>query len=255
MRYYRGALVSEDRSHGEENLYHKIILRQLDAERCIWEAFLRNHTPPHQSPPFLIIRDEMKIAQAYSVADQNHIIYTARLAIGLPPDEFKAVLAHELGHIILKDTFMPRAMVFLKKAGYFFLFCPTLVSSVFIPIILARFIFGKTAISFPDFFYLMLACGVATLFFLHLLSLVAALAASRRAEYDADKFAASIIDPAVLARSLVKIWKINGFVSLPRSASFFHEHPHQPYRLRYLRRWRDEKNERKRKKSKDRAEQ
>lgn len=242
--------VNTQSADDEESTKNQLLFEHLRAEQTDLRRFLGKHIPPGRDSPRLVVLEEMnRTAGAFALVEENTIFYSARLAAGVSYDELKAILAHELGHILLKDEFLPWARIFLNKAAAFFLFYAVMVAWVTFVVILSRVIFGETVIPFSGIFYFLLACGMLSLFFLHLLSLVAALAASRRAEYDADKFTASVMDPAVLARALVKMGKINGFVSLPRSASFFQEHPHLPYRLRYLRRWRDEKRRSEREKN------
>lgn len=230
--------MSEDKSQGEENPYREVVLRLLNAERYIWEEFIREHTPPNESPPFLIICDEMDIAQASAAVEHNRIAYTARVAFSLPIEEFKAVLAHELGHIINRNLRVTRLRIFFQKRARtgVFLYCAAVMASANL-----LFVFFKDWLKDWEFLFLALTSGAFFLVLLHQVSVVAFFVAARREEYNADKYAVSITCPGILARALVKIWKINGFVSLPRSMSFFQEHPHPPYRLRYLRRWRDEK--------------
>ena len=64
---------------------------------------------------------------------------------------------------------------------------------------------------------------------------------SRSNERSADKYAADTVGPIALARALVKLRKANKTPHMQWWKEYLTMHPHHVRRLRYLRRWRDEK--------------
>ncbi len=150
-------------------------------------------------------------------AQTKRIVLFDKLLESLNTREVEAVLAHELGHFKLRHV-LKRMVV---------LFCLGLVGLAVLGWLVRQpWFYAGLGVSQPSahtaLLLFMLAGPVFTFFLQPLLA-----AASRRAEYEADRFAAAISSARALASALTKLYRDNASTLTPDPvhSAFYDSHP------------------------------
>ncbi len=160
------------------------------------------------------------------VGKAKRIVFFDSLLERLSAAEIEAVLAHELGHFQLRHVL--KRMVIMS--------CLSLVGLALLGWLAAQaWFYAGLGISQPSSHTaLLLFVLVAPVFTFFLQPLFAA--ASRRHEYEADRFAASVASARSLASALIKLYRDNAstLTSDPVYSAFYDTHPPAAQRIAAL---------------------
>src|SRR3989344_1952763 len=179
------------------------------------------------------------------------IAYSVGLAKILSVSELKAVLAHELGHIVLRRTLFAWLRVFALTALRLVSALGDRTVAALVLLSIVVFILGSKEDSLLGYTVWVLSFAFLAEYLFLIVTIPFSLWCSRKNEHAADAFAAHATDAGTLARALRKMLtgknRQRGRRKKSRSLvrmlvhSFLSTHPPTAERLRRLRRIRDEK--------------
>jgi STE24 endopeptidase len=156
----------------------------------------------------------------------KRIVFFDTLLVRLAPPELEAVLAHELGHFVLRHVWKRIAVVLAASLGFLWILGQLAEK---------RWFYEGLGVATPSsaaaLVLFVLVAPVFTFFFQPLSSLYA-----RRHEFEADAYAAAQASAVELARALTKLYKDNAATLTPDPlhSAFYDSHPPPSARIARL---------------------